>query len=217
MGPHATRQSALITLCTSSIGYVAQNSPEEILAALGRRYKATTKPSNLTIVFGAPPGGGKEKGINPLAQDGMVKRTIGSHYGQAAQLAAVEGANKIEAYNLPLGSLSRMIHAAASKLSWHVTDVGFGTMADPKLGGGKINKLTREDLVEEIEVRDSLTSAGQQSKSTLIAPIGQVLGKKYLIYKAAPNNVAVIRSSTTADPMGNITMERESVSTSSRP
>ena len=38
----------------------------------------------------------------------------------------------------------------------------------------------------------------------------QLQGKKYLIYKAIPINVAIIRG-TTADSMGNISMERESV------
>lgn len=126
--------------------------------------------------------------MNHFAHEGMTKRAIGGHYGQAPQLGAMAQANKIEAYNLPLGSISRMIRAAAGKLPGHITTVGYGTMADPKHGGGKINTVTKEDLVEEIEV----------------------LGKKYLIYKAVPINVAIIRG-TTADPMGNITMERESL------
>ena len=133
-------------------GYVAQNAPEEILAALERRFLATRKPSNLTIIFGGAVGDGKNKGMNHFAHEGMVKRAIGSHYGQAPKLGALAAANKIEAYNIPLGSLSRMIRAAASKLPGHVTNVGFGTMADPKFGGCKINRMTKENIVEEIEV-----------------------------------------------------------------
>jgi propionate CoA-transferase len=133
-------------------GFVTQNSPEEILSALSRRYKATQKPSGLTVVFGGGPGDWKDKGMNHFAHEGMTKRAIGGHYGQAPQLGAMAQANKIEAYNLPLGSISRMIRAAAGKLPGHITTVGYGTMADPKHGGGKINTVTKEDLVEEIEV-----------------------------------------------------------------
>jgi propionate CoA-transferase len=133
-------------------GFVTQNSPEEILSALSRRYKATQNPSGLTVVFGGGPGDWKTKGMNHFAHEGMVKRAIGGHYGQAPQLGAMAQANKIEAYNLPLGSISRMIRAAAGKLPGHITTVGYGTMADPKFGGGKINTVTKEDLVEEIEV-----------------------------------------------------------------
>ncbi len=82
----------------------------------------------------------------------MIKRAIGAHYGQAPKLGALALANKIEAYNLPLGSISRMIRAAAGKLPGHLTSIGFGTLADPKFGGGKVNNKTTEDLVDIVEV-----------------------------------------------------------------
>ena len=108
--------------------------------------------------------------------------------GQAPMLGDLALANQIEAYNLPMGSISRIIRSAAAKQPGHITTVGFGTFIDPKYGGGKINAKTTEDIVTEIEV----------------------YGKKYLIYKAFPINVAIIRA-TTADPAGNCTFERESL------
>ena len=133
-------------------GFSGQNAPEEILSALANRFKTTRSPENLTLMFGGGPGDGFDKGINHFAQEGMLKRAIGAHYGQAPQLGAMALENKIEAYNLPLGSISRMIRAAASKLPGHVTTIGFGTLADPMFGGGKVNKITTEDLVESVEV-----------------------------------------------------------------
>jgi propionate CoA-transferase len=169
-------------------GFVAQNAPEELLAALGKRYRETGSPKNLTVVFGGGPGDFDTKGINHLAQPGLIKRAVGSHYGQVPQLAALCQNNEIEAYNLPLGSVSRMIRAAASGLPGHITKIGFGTSSDPAQGGGKINERTTEDLVSEIEIND----------------------EKYLLYKAIPINVALIRG-TTADTDGNVTMEDESL------
>lgn len=169
-------------------GFVAQSCAEYVLEAVGRRFEETGSPSNLTLVFGGGPGDYATKGLNHFAQPGMLKRTIGSHYGQTPMLAEMALANEIEAYYVPMGSISRMVRSAASKSPGWVTTVGFGTMIDPAYGGGKLNAKTTEDLIHVVEI----------------------LGRKYLLYKAIPIDVAIVRG-TTGDDCGNITMEHESL------
>ncbi len=184
------------TICNS--GFVGNGTPDELLAALARRFVATGQPADLTLVFAAGQGDGQSRGLNRLGIPGLLRRVIGGHWGLVPKIAKLALEDQIEAYNLPQGCISQLYREIAGGRPGLFTKVGLGTFVDPRLSGGKVSPRTREDLVQLV----TLSSLGVQAT--------EGASTEWLFYKSFPIHVAFLRG-TTADPNGNITMERESL------
>ncbi len=171
-------------------GFIGMGHPAELTEALEQRFVETGEPKNLTLTFGASQNDGKSWwGLNRFAREGFVRKIIAGHFGLQPDLVKMIVENKIEAYNIPQGVMMHLFRAIAGRKPGVLTHVGLRTFADPRETGGRLNDISKREVVKLLEVD----------------------GEEYLLYKSFPINVALIRG-TTADTRGNISIEKEGIS-----
>ena len=172
----------------ASAGYAGSGTPDQMFVSLEQRFLESGGPLDLTLVFSTGQGDRKDKGLNRLAHEGLVRRVIGGYFGLSPKIEKLIVENRIEAYNLPEGVITQLYRDIGAGKPGTLSRVGLGTYIDPRHGGGRMNDRSTEEIVRLIRLDD----------------------EDVLFFKAFPIDVALIRG-TTADPDGNIATERESL------
>ncbi|MFD5495723.1 acyl CoA:acetate/3-ketoacid CoA transferase [Streptomyces sp. GDS52] len=160
--------------------------PDALIMALAARFEAEGSPRDLTIVHSVGVGDKALRGMSHLAKPGLVAKFIGGHMGNSPAVGKMIRDNQVEAYNLPLGVLSQLFRDTAAGRPGLLTRTGLGTFVDPRLGGGSLNSISKDSLVEVMEID----------------------GQEYLFYRAIPIDFAFVRGSR-ADVLGNVVYDDE--------
>lgn len=167
-------------------GFIMAAVAEEIIVHIEKEFLERGAPGNLTVVSSTSVGDAGSLGLNHLAHKGLVKRLITGHLNLMPKLQKMIIAEEIEAYNFPQGVMGMLMRDIGAHRPGHISRIGLKTFVDPRINGGKLNSITREDLNEIVHID----------------------GKEYIRYKPFRVDYAVLRG-TCADKRGNISMRNE--------
>ncbi|WP_223475539.1 acyl CoA:acetate/3-ketoacid CoA transferase [Oricola indica] len=168
--------------------------PDLVLEAIGARYAEESHPRGLTTIH--PIAAGDmfgTKGIDHLAQDGLIDTIIGGSYpsgpssSEPPKIWQMILDESVAAYNVPSGIVFDIMREAAGMRPGVITKVGLGTFVDPDQDGCAMNERAREKaIVRRMDFE----------------------GEEWLYFPSIKPDVAIIRAST-ADERGNLTFEHE--------
>ena len=166
-------------------------------ACRSRSLSCVGHPRGITFVHAAGVGDWKGRGAGVWAEEGtegLVKKVVTSHVGSEPQMAKAVEEEKIECYFWPLGVMCQWYTEIARRKPGLLSKTGLGTFIDPRIEGGKVNSISKDDLIKVVILED----------------------QEWLFYKTFPINVTLIRG-TTADEKGNISFEKEAIALEALP
>ncbi len=178
-------------------GFNMATTPEHLILELFNLYRKTGHPRNLFIIsdaLPAVPGRALDKVAEELYREGdrdFIRGVLMPYLGFSPWLQRMIMEDMIEAYSWSLGITAYWFREIASGRPGLITRIGLETFLDPRLDGGAINNAARKAMTCRVE----------------LIRIGD---EEYLFYRAPKPRVALIRG-TTADSMGNLTLEDEGI------
>ena len=171
------------TITGTGFSFIA---PEELFIALENSFLNTRHPRDLTLLIPGGAGDLRGAGFDHFAHEGFIRKVIAPYFNLTPALGRMVLEEKVECYMLPSGVICQLLRDIGAKRPGLITHVGLKTFVDPRLEGGKLNSISKEDYVELIEID----------------------GKEWLRYKPIHIDIAILKV-TTADDFGNATMEKE--------
>jgi propionate CoA-transferase len=172
-------------------GCLSMLEPDSVLRGIEARFAREGRPRDLTVIHPVMVGSRKGTGINRLAHDGLMRRVIGGSFSVFAdyEITAMITQDRVEAYNLPIGTIFHWLRESGAGRPGLFTGVGLHTYVDPRVEAARANRAAGGPLSEVTRVRD----------------------QEYLFYPSLRVDAAIIRG-TSADAHGNISVEHEPAS-----
>ena len=108
----------------ASGGFMASGLPEELFAEIERSFLNSGHPKDLSVFASCGQGDWERMGMQHLAHDGLLKRLIEGHLGACPKIGEMILSNRVQAYNLPIGIISRMTRSMIQNMEGELTQVG---------------------------------------------------------------------------------------------
>lgn len=178
-------------------GFNLAATPEHLILELYGLYEQTGHPKDLFIMsdsLPAVPGRAMDavsKALIKAKDQSFIRGIMVPFLGFAPSMQKLVTDNRVEAYGWPIGIAAYWFREVASGRPGVVTKIGLDTLLDPRRDGGALNELGRHKMTCKVELI-------------------RIEDEEYLFYQAPKPNFALLRA-TTADEMGNLSMEDEGI------
>lgn len=178
-------------------GFNMAITPEYLIVKLYEHYKETGHPKDLFVLADSLPGV-PGRAIDYVSErlykeedEEFMKGILIPYMGFAPWLQKLCVEDRVETYSFSIGTVAGWFREIAAGRPGIITKTGLGTYLDPRDDKGAMNDKARK-------------------ASRCYSELVTINGEEFLLYRAPKPDVSMIRG-TTADEIGNITMENESM------